>query len=354
MRTGFDWILFLTALLIFILGFSLLFTQQQTLAQDQLKFFIFGLAVFFLLFFFDYHFLENFSSLFYFLSIFLLIINLFVGRNIRGSTRWLGFSFITFQTSEIVKPLLIVSAAAFLKKSQKASHFLLNILFFILPIILVFFQPDLGSALVLLFIFTNMIIFSKIPKILFLVFTVIAFFTLPFGFTLLKDYQKERLTTFLNPRADPLGANYNLIQSIISIGSGKIFGKGLGFGSQSQLKFLPERHTDFIFATLAEELGFFGTLFFLLVYFFLLLRILKIANSGDEEFSRSLVLGIFSLFFFQFLINVAMNLGILPVTGITLPLVSAGGSSLVACLSCLGIAESVVFHQRQRNCFEIK
>ena len=175
--------------------------------------------------------------------------------------------------------------------------------------------------------------------------------SLPAGWHFLKDYQKERLLTFLNPQADPLGANYNLIQAIVSVGSGRFFGKGLGFGSQSQLRFLPERHTDFIFASLAEELGFAGSLFFLVVYFFLLLRMLKISQQAEKGFAKSVSLGIFFLFLSQFLINVGMNLGLLPVTGITLPLVSLGGSSLFSSMICLGILESIAAYSKQRNAF---
>lgn len=354
MKRGFDWFLLLSLLVIFSFGFSILFTQEQSLAFQQLKFFLLAILVFFFFSLLDYHFFKHFYAWFYFLSLVFLLINLFLGKTVRGATRWLSLGFFSFQTSEIVKPMLILAFAGFLKTSKKAPLFLRNLVLFLLPVVLIFIQPDLGSALILLLTFGGMLLTSQVPFYLVMLVLFFGSTSLPAGWYFLKDYQKERLLAFLNPQADPLGANYNLIQSIVSVGSGRFLGKGLGFGSQAQLKFLPERHTDFIFATLAEELGFLGSLFFLSVYFFLLLRILKISERVEGGFAKRASLGIFFLFFSQFLINVGMNLGLLPITGITLPLVSVGGSSLISSLICLGIVESIASNSEQRSSFEIR
>lgn len=354
MKRGFDWFLLLSLLVIFSFGFSMLFTQEQSLAFQQLKFFLLAILVFFFFSLLDYHFFKHFYAWFYVLSLLLLITTLLLGQSVRGANRWLSLGFFSFQTSEIVKPMLILSLAGFLKNSDKISLFLRNLALFILPVVLIFIQPDLGSALILLLTFGGMLLTSQVPFYLVMLVLLFGGTSLPAGWHFLKDYQKARLLAFLNPQADPLGANYNLIQSIVSVGSGRFLGKGLGFGSQAQLKFLPERHTDFIFATLAEELGFLGSLFFLSVYFFLLLRILKISEIAGEGFAKRTSLGIFFLFFSQFIINVGMNLGLLPITGITLPLVSAGGSSLISSMICLGMVESIVSYSKQRNSFEIR
>ena len=157
----------------------------------------------------------------------------------------------------------------------------------------------------------------------------------------LKDYQRARVLSFLNPYSDPLGTGYNVIQAVISVGSGKFFGRGLGRGTQSHLYFLPERHSDFIFASLAEELGFLGASLLLVFYFLLLFQILKIAKNAADDFGFLIVTGVFSHLSFQILVNIGMNLGLLPITGITLPLVSTGGSSLLATMVSLGLVENV-------------
>jgi len=175
----------------------------------------------------------------------------------------------------------------------------------------------------------------------------------PFGFMILKDYQKERIKHFLNPFADPLGAGYNIIQSIITVGSGGLFGKGFGAGTQSHLAFLPERHTDFIFASFAEEFGFLGSLLVVLLYFFLLQKILKIAKTSRDDFGSYLSYGILFIISFQTFVNIGMNIGILPITGVTLPLFSYGGSSLISTMICLGLIEGVSQLGYKSSSFEI-
>jgi rod shape determining protein RodA len=211
-----------------------------------------------------------------------------------------------------------------------------------LPVIgLIFVQPDLGSALVVLSIFISSILFSKISFKQFTTLLLSALLLIPLFWFFLHDYQRMRVVHFLNPYFDPLGEGYNLIQSKIAVGSGGFLGRGLGRGTQSHLAFLPERYTDFIFASLAEELGFVGSLTLIVLYLILFLRMLKIASLSKERPYFLLAVSIFFYLFFQTIVNIAMNIGLMPITGITLPLVSYGGSSLVTTMISLGILENI-------------
>jgi len=175
----------------------------------------------------------------------------------------------------------------------------------------------------------------------------------PLSWNTLKDYQRARLTTFVDPLSDPLQSGYNLLQSIIAVGSGQILGRGLGHGTQSQLKFLPERHTDFIFASLSEELGFVGGILIIGLFTLLLTRVLRYSQNAKDSFGALICFGAFSLITFQVFINIGMNTGLVPITGITLPLVSAGGSSLISTLASLGIVASVSLRLKKQRLFEI-
>ena len=224
----------------------------------------------------------------------------------------------------------------------------------LLPALLIFFQPDLGSSLVLLFSWLGILIGAGFDWRL----AVLGGATLlssPFLFwRFLQDYQQQRILSFLNPTSDPLGAGYNLIQATVAVGSGQFLGRGLGRGTQSHLRFLPERHTDFIFASLAEELGFLGSAVLIFALVVLLWRILVIAQKSRDQFGFLISLGIFSLIFTQTFINIGINLGILPITGITLPLVSYGGSSLLAISICLGIIQNINQHAKKTPIIEIR
>ncbi|HKZ34994.1 MAG TPA: FtsW/RodA/SpoVE family cell cycle protein, partial [Patescibacteria group bacterium] len=177
---------------------------------------------------------------------------------------------------------------------------------------------------------------------------------LPGIWFLLREYQKQRIFSFLNPYADPLGTGYNVIQSTIAVGSGQLFGRGLGRGTQSRLQFLPEYHTDFIFATLAEELGFFGSILLLFLFFFLIFHVFETARSAPNTFGVFIAIGVGAMILFQVCVNVGMNIGIIPITGITLPLVSYGGSSLLATLISLGLVASVFCKKRQDQALRLQ
>jgi len=289
----------------------------------------------------------RYSALIFFIfAVILLVAVLFFGVSVRGTTGWFRLAGFSFQPVEAAKVGLIIFLAWWVDRHNRHFdrwQFVLTsgliALFVVLPVM---FQPDLGSALVLLSIWLLLLLIVGTKKryifFLFISFLTIACF---FWFLLLKDYQKDRLLIFLYPESDPLGSGYNVTQSIIAIGAGNFFGRGLGFGSQSQLHFLPEAQTDFIFSVIAEELGFVGVTIVISLYFLIFWRLLKIAQKAKNDFSAYLVIGIFSLFFIQLTFNLGGATGLLPVTGVTLPFLSYGGSSLIINYFLLGIAESV-------------
>jgi len=272
-----------------------------------------------------------------------LVLPFVFGQVTRGAVRWIQIGQFTFQPSEIVKPLLVLFLAGFYTryKIQDTRYKILSFALFLPVILLIFKQPDLGSSLVVLAIWVGILFAVGLNFKLFAVCCLLFAVCSPLVWRFLKDYQRARVLSFLNPYSDPLGTGYNVIQAVISVGSGKFFGRGLGRGTQSHLYFLPERHSDFIFASLAEELGFLGASLLLVFYFLLLFQILKIAKNAADDFGFLIVTGVFSHLSFQILVNIGMNLGLLPITGITLPLVSTGGSSLLATMVSLGLVENV-------------
>jgi rod shape determining protein RodA len=340
---GIDWWLLLPILLISTLGLLIIFRIDTDLVRSQLVFLFLGLALYFFLANFDIKILLNFSLLFYLLSLVLLVVTFIVGQVTRGSVRWIKIGFLNFQASEFVKPMLILFFAnlAASSKLYKVKDLTKFFLFVILPAFLVFKQPDLGSSLVILAIWFGILLGCRVKASYLVAGAAILLLSLPLVWHFLKPYQQQRVVTFMNPNFDPLGSGYHVLQAMIGVGSGQWFGKGLGSGTQSQLRFLPENHTDFIFASFAEEFGFIGTTFLVFIYFCLLMRILLIAQKVEDKRSTLVCLGVFMLLFFQSLINIGMNLGVLPITGITLPLFSFGGNSLVASFSGLGFVQGI-------------
>lgn len=329
--------LFLPAAFLVLLGTVILSSVSPNSFPEQ--FFHIALALLVFLFFarLDSRVIRELAPWFYAISIFLLLLTLFIGAATRGSVRWIELGPLNLQTSEAVKPLLLVFFAWLTTKKK----FLIAILLFLPAAILILIQPDLGSTLAVAAGFFGVIFLAGLPLRLLL--TGLAAFLLssPVFWTLLADYQKQRIISFLNPASDPLGSGYNSMQAMIAVGSGGLAGRGLGQGTQSQLAFLPERHTDFIFAALSEELGFLAGVLVILAFGFLFLRLINILRMTPDLYSKALLGGIFLTFFVQTAINIGMNLGILPITGIPLPFVSAGGSSLVSMSASLGIASSL-------------
>jgi rod shape determining protein RodA len=356
----FDWSIFITAIVLIFVGFMAILSttwqegQMMKFIDKQIIAVVLGLLLLFLLASLNYKIFGNWAYSFYIIICLLLVFVLLFGREIRGTRGWFDFGFFQFQPSEFAKiALLIILAKYFSSISGKPSHFqyvIVSGILTLIPTILVLFQPDLGSALILVFMWLCMLLLSGIKKhhILALVTFGIIIFWVGWHFILI-TYQKERILTFVNPGRDPLGSGYHLIQSKIAIGSGEIFGRGLGRGPQSQLQFLPDKHTDFIFAVIAEELGFLGAGLLLALLLFLIWRIIVLAKQIHDEFAMMLVLGTLLFFLIQIFINIGMNLGILPVAGVPLPFVSYGGSSMIASLIVLGILQGVAVFSKTKS-----
>ncbi len=290
----------------------------------------------------DYRVLRFQGKLFYIVSLVVLILLLFIGFESRGAVRWLDIFGFRIQFSEVFKPFLIVSLAAFLAARDTSFRTFLLTLLLLSPIaFLIFKQPDLGSALIYSFVVLLTLVTYGFSLWYFFIGLILLVISLPIAYTQLHDYQKHRLLTFISPSSDPLGISYNSIQAVIAVGSGMFFGKGFSQGTQSSLRFLPERHTDFIFATLSEDLGFFGSLVLFACFAYLFYRLYMLFVQCDDRFAKMLVAASFFLLLVQFFVNVGMNIGLLPVVGVTLPFVSYGGSSLLSNFIIIGILCSI-------------
>jgi len=325
--------------LIQILGLITIWSTAPDLFFSQLSFFITAFIITLLLNRVDINLLFSISGIFYILSILLLILTMLIGKNIRGSVRWIDLGFFNLQTSEIIKPLLAIFYSQYLSGNNLKSlkSFSLFVILLMTPVVLVARQPDLGSALTLFFLPVLLLVITGHLKRLVIIGIIGACLVLPLESIVLKPYQRQRIESFLNPYSDPRGAGYNVIQSTIAIGSGGLWGKGVRLGTQSQLNFLPERHTDFAFASFAEEFGLFGIVVLLGAYYYSLSMLTKISGQLKQKNMSLLSLSIFAVLFFQAVVNIGMNLGIMPVTGITLPLFSYGGSSLLSFGILLGL-----------------
>ncbi|MBT4722928.1 rod shape-determining protein RodA [Candidatus Falkowbacteria bacterium] len=348
-----DWPLSLAVLVLFCFGLAAIYSVSLSQQGDdfsnfnkQIAFGVIGLFVFLFFSMSNYSSLRVYSRVLYVAATVLLVGVLFFGSIIRGTKGWFNVGPINFQPVEFAKIVLVVVLAKFfsnrLQRFSAGKHVIMSLLITLSFVALVLFQPDLGSAFVLMSTWFILLVITGIPKkyliTLFIIFIIILLASWSF---VLKDYQKERIAVFMNPSLDPLGSGYNVTQSIIGIGSGQFYGRGLGFGSQSQLKFIPESQTDFIFAVIAEELGFIGVSIILGLWAIIFYRLIVIAKKARDDFGMFLVLGVICVLFVHIFINIGMNMGIMPVTGISLPLLSYGGSFLLVTLVLLGMAQSV-------------
>lgn len=345
-----DWLINGVVFLLLCLGLSAIYSVSPNYFYRQAIFIVSGFVLLFLISCFNYHNLKNYTFLLYWLSIVLLLLVLVFSHKIRGASSWFNFGQLNFQPVELAKLTMIIVLAKYFSKNTHNVYqwpiIFISALYLTVPFGLILLQPDLGSAVVLIMIWLGISLAAGIKlkhlAIIFLVFVVVAVIS---WFFLFKDYQKSRLIAFVNPNFDPLGRGYNIIQSIIAVGSGGFFGKGLGYGSQSQLNFLPARHTDFIFASIAEELGLIGVFLILFLFGLFFFRCFKILFKLTDNFSCFLVLGIIIYLFTHIFINIGMNIGLLPVTGIPLPLISYGGSNLLTTLIAIGLLQSIRIRQ---------
>lgn len=348
-----DWPLAVSVFLLLAIGLmtlaSLSTTSPFPYFLRQIVWVIIGIIAFFLVSLFDYRILKNYGGLlvvFYATLAVTLIILAATGERIRGVTSWFSFGYFAVEPGEFVKIILILILAKYFSRRHveiyRLRHLLVSGLYAGIPIFLILIQPDLGTAAILASVWLAIVIFSGIrAKHLILFFVSASAFSVMAWFLILAPYQKDRILSFLNPWNDPLGAGYNAIQSMITVGSGQLWGKGLSYGSQTHLNFLPEPSTDFIFAAFAEEWGFLGVIFILSVYGVLFWRLFRIGMRANNNFSRLTLLGISTVIFTHLAIHVGMNIGIVPITGVTLPFVSYGGSSILTVMILAGLAESI-------------
>lgn len=331
-------------LLISISYLTLLSTSKQN-AQNQLLFFIIGAVGYVIFAIIDVQVYKYFWKFLQIGTFLLLCVTFALGTVKFGSTRWIDFGFFTFQPSEFAKITTIISLAAIIYKTKDAMSNLKTVFICLLStvpiVLLVLIQPDLGTALVLLACLASIFFYCGINKWFFVIaFLLLAVFSTP-AWHLLKDYQRSRILVFLNPTLDTQGAGYNVIQSIVTVGSGGIFGKGFGRGTQAHLGFLPAFFTDFALASYVEEWGFVGFFALLIIYTALMLTVLYTSYKADSIYSSIIALGVFMIFLLQFVVNVGMNLGIMPVKGIPLPLFSYGGSSMLSSMFMLGLVQNI-------------
>lgn len=353
-----DWMLMFATFALVLFGlasiYSVALSQESSdflNVKKQLIAVILGFTILGIMAVWNFRLLRNYSMAIYVIGILAMIAVLIFGTTVRGTTGWFDFGVFNVQPVEFMKVALAIQLATYFSQHARKDLGLKEIVqsgaMTFVPVALTILQPDFGSAMLLLAIWVVLIFFAGIRMKHVATLAVIFAITAVFGwFFILADYQQARLTTFINPSVDPLGQGYNVTQAIIAVGAGGWFGRGLGFGSQSQLKFLPESQTDFVFAVIAEELGFVGIVLTIGAFVLLFYRIYRRATLTRDDFTSFLLLGIGGVLFAQFFVNVGMNLGLLPVTGVTLPLVSYGGSSLVFTLFMLGIVQSVAVQSR--------
>lgn len=340
-----DWVLFLSTLPILLAGLITMhsFTGDNYFLQRQIVWIFISLFVFFAFSMVDWRFLKNGRLLLVLFSLnCLILLLLFLGVQIKGAKSWFNISSVSIQPADFTKLVLILILSKYFSKRHieivRFKHIFISGFYAFIPFLLIFLQPDFGSAIVIAFVWFGMTMASGLSR-RHLIFLTLAGLLL-FGFlwtSVFLPHQKQRIITFINPMGDIRGAGYNAYQSQIAIGSGEMFGKGVGYGTQSRLKFLPEYQTDFIFAAFAEEWGFMGVSFLFFFYLVLFWRIFYNGYIGSTNFESLFAIGVAILFMAHFAIHVGMNIGLLPVTGLTLPLMSYGGSHLLTEFMALGI-----------------
>jgi rod shape determining protein RodA len=326
-------------------------THTENLFFMQMFWLVVGWALFIGLTFFNYRFFERSAYIFYGLNLAALVAVELFGKISLGAQRWLDLGFFRYQPSETMKLVIVFVLARVLARrdASKPMGFLDLLwpgLLLGVPFILIVKQPDLGTGGLMFATGATMIFFARVRWSILITAMVLGLIAAPLIWNFsLKDYQKNRVLTFLSPGRDPRGTGYNSIQSKIAVGSGKIFGKGFRKGTQSQLEFLPERHTDFIFSVLSEEHGFVGSVTTLGLFALIYLMAIRIGSQARDRYGAFLVVGVMGYLFWHVFVNMGMVIGILPIVGAPLPLLSYGGSSMMATMACLGILSSVAYRR---------
>ena len=364
-RDNFDWPLFLVASALAVLGVINLYSATSVARAalsdvyvQQVYWLVLGGILGAIVAIIDYRHYERLGYLLYALGVVLLLLVFILGKDIRGSSRWIYIGSFSFQPSEFMKLFLVIALAKYLHDDPKNEErglvdLIVPALLAGVPVLLVLKQPDLGTALILLLTFGTVCMMMRIRWQSLLALAVATGILLPVLWTyVLKEYQKDRLLIYRNPEHDPMGMGYSLVQSKTAIGSGGIFGKGLFAGHMTQHGFVPENWTDFIFTVLGEEQGLIGCLGFLALFAMLLVCTIRAAHLAHDLFGALLCAGVATLLSFQLVVNVAMTIGLAPVVGLPLPLASYGGSALLTNLCAVGVVASVTATSRRRKSAE--
>ena len=352
--TNFDWVTFCLVMLLAAIGVVNIYSASASYSVSNMPFYVKqlswlagGILVILLACSVDYHILEDLSYWFYGLILLLLLLVMVMGRTSMGATRWLHLGFVNIQPSEPMKIVIVMTFARYFSKSPMVEglgfrDMAYPLMLVGLPALLIMKQPDLGTAILVLLVAFSIMLFVGIRWRV-VVTGSLAFLPLVYlaWNHYLRDYQKNRILNFLNPERDPLKSGYHLIQSKIAVGSGGLFGKGFLKGTQTQLRFLPEQHTDFAFSVFAEEWGFAGCMVLLLLYLFLILCGLQIAGRCNDRFGRLLAVGVTAMLFWHVVINIGMVIGLFPVVGVPLPFFSYGGTSLITSMTGVAILLNV-------------
>ncbi len=345
-----DWGLITTVMSIVAIGLLCLYSSTRVTDSaiffKQLLWVGLGLLVMFVSFVIDYRLLTRFAWPLYVLAVVLLVVVLGMGREISGARRWLSLGPLGIQPSELTKVIIIVWLAHWGARYKHIQEHGLRELIrpmaaVAVPVLLILSEPDLGTAGIILIIAMSMLLLLGIKKSTLVTSAILVLALLPFGWLSLKDYQRMRILSFLNPSQDPLGSGYHAIQSKIAVGSGGLIGKGFLHGTQTQLKFLPEHHTDFIFSVVAEEWGFVGSFVLIVLYLIMITQIISVGNKAKDRFGAMICFGIALYFTLHVFINIAMAIGVFPVVGVPLPFISYGGSFMLVNMACIGIVLSV-------------
>jgi len=346
---NFDWGLLAALLLVTALGLVNLYSicsssweVSSVYFYRQLYWVALGLVVIFCVLPVNYTTIIRYSYYLHAGALLILVVVILIGKTALGSQRWLSLGPISVQPSELAKITFILALCKFYVENSSATPFRLRDLwlpffFLLMTFFLIYIQPDLGTGGIIVLVFFSLLFFVRVDKKSFFVFGAAALFLVPLLWFFLKDYQKKRVLTFLNPELDPLRSGYQIIQSKIAIGSGSFLGKGFTLGTQSQLRFLPEQHTDFAFSVWGEEWGFLGCVVLLLLFFLVLYRGLGIAFNSKNSSGALLSICIVLLLFWQIIINIGMTIGLFPVVGVPLPFFSYGGSSMLTSMFAVGL-----------------
>ena len=352
----FDWLFFSLVILLICVGLLTIYSVEKVetnyLVKHSLRIAI-SIGIFFIVAFTNIKFWYRYAYVFYLIVLGLLFYVSFFGFSALGAKRWINLYFFNIQPSELMKVAVVLALARYyqfikIEDIDRLSNLIIPLLIIITPFFLVANQPDLGTGMFILIVSIGMLWLAGLNLKIFLTGLVSLFVLAPFVISFLKPYQQKRILTFLNPENDPLGSGYQIIQSKIAIGSAGFFGKGFKQGSQSNLEFLPEKHTDFIFTVFAEQFGFLGSLLLIFIFFGIILTILTISLQSQNNFSRLVCFGIGFNIFVYLAVNLGMVTGLLPVVGVPLPIISYGGTAMLTTMFALGIVMSAKIHKEYK------